>query len=59
MGHFGNAFRFNPQQYMQGEKKMWNTFVVITHKIGLTSFKFTPTYYDPREKSGGPKKNVA
>jgi hypothetical protein len=57
--HFGNAFRFNPTGYKRSEDKVWNTFVVITHMIGLTSFKFTPTYYDPRKISGGPKKNIA
>jgi hypothetical protein len=57
--HWTNGFRFNPKEYKEGETKVWNTFVVITHRIGLTSFKFTPDYYDPRKNSGGPKKNVA
>jgi hypothetical protein len=59
MGHFGKAFKFNPTAYKRSEDKVWNTFVVITHMIGLKSFKFTPTYYDPRKISGGLKKNIA
>jgi hypothetical protein len=59
MGHFAKAFKFNPTGYKRSEDKVWNTFVVITHMIGLSSFKFTPTYYDPRKKSGGLKKNIA
>jgi hypothetical protein len=57
--HWDSYFRFNPRDAKRAEDKVWNTFVVITHMIGLRSFKFTPTYYDPRKKSGGPKKNVA
>jgi hypothetical protein len=57
--HWTNGFRFNPKEYKEGETKVWNTFVVVTHKFGLRCFKFTPTDYDPCKKSGGLKKNVA
>lgn len=57
--HWSNGFRFNPVEYMKGERQLWNSFVSFTHRIGLTSFKFTPPNYDPRKNSSGPKKNVA
>ena len=58
--HWSNGFRFNPIEYMKGERQLWNTFVVITHRIGLSKhFSFTPDYYDPRKNSGGSKKNIA
>lgn len=60
MGHHWDAFfRFNPREAKRAEDKVWNAFVSFTHRIGLTSFKFTPSHYDPRKNSGGPNKNVA
>lgn len=43
--HFANLRQSDPAAYKKGEDKVWNTFVGITHTIGLNRFfTFTPDF---------------
>jgi hypothetical protein len=44
--HFANLRKVDPASYKQGEDAVWNTFVTVTHAIGLSNFfSFTPDFY--------------
>jgi hypothetical protein len=52
--HFANLRQSDPIAYRIGEDKVWNTFVSITHKVGLSNFfSFTPDFSEYRAKNGG------
>jgi hypothetical protein len=41
--HFSNLRKSDPVAYNKGQDQVWNTFVSITHKIGLSNyFSFVP-----------------
>ena len=40
--HFANYAKRDPQDYQKFSDSMWNSFVTVTHAIGLTFFSFTP-----------------
>jgi len=43
--HFANLQKTNPKAYQEGSDKVWNSFVSITHAIGLSNFfSFTPDF---------------
>jgi hypothetical protein len=43
--HFADYYQRDPQGYVQSSNDMWNTFVSITHKVGLKHFfSFTPDF---------------
>jgi hypothetical protein len=43
--HFAEYARRNPKQYQAFSDSMWNGFVSITHKFGLSPFfSFTPEF---------------
>jgi len=48
--HFANLRQADPIAYRRGEDKVWNTFVSVTHTVGLSKFfSFTPDYQAKRE----------
>lgn len=56
--HFANLRKTDPVGYKYGEDKVWNTFVTITHKVGLANyFSFTPDFSGYRAKNGGDQTN--
>lgn len=45
--HFANYAKNNPQEYKSFSDNLWNSFVTVTHKIGLSPFfSFTPEFLD-------------
>jgi hypothetical protein len=43
--HFADYAKRDPKQYQAFSDSMWNGFVSITHKIGLSPFfSFTPAF---------------
>lgn len=43
--HFANYAKQDPQGYQAFSDSMWNTFVTVTHAIGLNRFfTFTPDF---------------
>ena len=45
--HFAEYARRNPKQYQAFSDNMWNGFVSITHKVGLSPFfSFTPDFLE-------------
>ncbi len=49
--HFAEYARRDPKQYQAFSDSMWNTFVSITHAIGLSPFfTFTPEFLQAREE---------
>ena len=56
--HFANLRQSDPVAYRKGSDQVWNTFVSVTHKIGLSSFfSFTPDFSEYRAKNGGDQEN--
>lgn len=56
--HFANLRQADPLAYQKGEDQVWNTFVSITHKVGLSSFfSFTPDFLQARAQNGGDQTN--
>jgi hypothetical protein len=48
--HLSNLRQSDPIAYRKGEDQVWNTFVSITHKVGLSNFfSFTPDFLRDRE----------
>jgi len=48
--HFANYAKNQPKEYQAFSNAMWNTFVGVTHTIGLSKFfSFTPDYQAKRE----------
>ena len=48
--HFAEYARRDPKSYQAFSDNMWNSFVTITHKIGLSPFfSFTPEFLQARE----------
>jgi hypothetical protein len=48
--HFAEYAKRNPKQYQAFSDNMWNSFVTITHAIGLSPyFSFTPDFLRARE----------
>ena len=48
--HFAEYAKNNPREYQAFSDSMWNGFVSITHKIGLSPFfSFTPEFLQARE----------
>jgi hypothetical protein len=48
--HFAEYARRDPKQYKAFSDSMWNTFVTVTHAIGLSPFfTFTPDFLQARE----------
>ena len=44
--HFAEYAKNQPKQYETFSNNMWNTFVTVTHAIGLSPFfSFTPDFY--------------
>jgi hypothetical protein len=49
--HFAEYQRRDPKGYQTFSDNMWNTFVIVTHKIGLSPFfSFTPDFLQAREE---------
>ena len=49
--HFADFARRDPKQYQAFSDNMWNSFVVITHTIGLNRFfTFTPDFLQANEE---------
>lgn len=45
--HFANYAKNDPQQYQSFSDNMWNSFVTVTHAIGLSPFfSFTPEFLE-------------
>ena len=45
--HFANYAKNDPEQYQSFSDNMWNGFVTVTHKIGLSPFfSFTPEFLE-------------
>ena len=43
--HFANYRANNPQEYATFSDNLWNGFVTVTHKVGLSKFfTFTPDF---------------
>ena len=43
--HFANYAKNNPQDYQSFSDSLWNSFVTVTHTIGLSNFfSFTPDF---------------
>ena len=43
--HFANYAKNDPEQYEAFSANLWNGFVTVTHKIGLSKFfTFTPDF---------------
>ena len=56
--HFANLRQSDPKAYQKGEDQVWNTFVSITHKVGLSNFfSFTPDFLQARAQNGGDQTN--
>lgn len=56
--HFANLRKADPVAYHKGEDKVWNTFVAITHKVGLANyFSFTPDFSEYQAKIDGDQTN--
>lgn len=48
--HFSQYRNRKPLEYQAFSNAMWNTFVSVTHTIGLSKFfSFTPDYQAKRE----------
>jgi hypothetical protein len=48
--HFAEYARRDPKQYAAFSDAMWNGFVSITHKVGLSPFfSFTPEFLQAKE----------
>ena len=49
--HFAEYAKRNPKQYKAFSDSMWNSFVTVTHAIGLSPyFSFTPDFLEAREE---------
>jgi hypothetical protein len=49
--HFADYAKRNPKQYKAFSDSMWNSFVTVTHAIGLSPyFSFTPEFLLTREE---------
>ena len=45
--HFAQYAKAQPKEYRAFSDSMWNTFVTVTHAIGLSPFfSFTPDFLD-------------
>jgi len=43
--HFSRLYQQDPHAYIESQNHVWNTFVSITHKVGLKHFfSFTPDF---------------
>ena len=48
--HFAEYAKRHPKQYQAFSDSMWNGFVAITHKVGLSPFfSFTPDFLQAQE----------
>ena len=48
--HFANYAKNQPKDYEVFSNAMWNTFVSVTHTVGLSKFfSFTPEYQAKKE----------
>jgi hypothetical protein len=48
--HFANYAKNNPQDYQSFSDNLWNSFVTVTHTIGLSSFfSFTPDFLQDKK----------
>jgi hypothetical protein len=48
--HFAEYAKRDPKQYQAFSDNMWNSFVTVTHAIGLNRFfTFTPEFLQARE----------
>jgi len=48
--HFAEYAKNNPKQYQAFSDNMWNSFVSITHAIGLSPFfSFTPDFLEAKK----------
>lgn len=48
--HFANYAKYNPEEYQSFSDNLWNSFVTITHTIGLNKFfSFTPDFLEGLE----------
>jgi hypothetical protein len=48
--HFAEYAKRDPKQYQAFSDSMWNSFVTVTHAIGLNRFfTFTPEFLQARE----------
>jgi hypothetical protein len=59
--HFADYAKRDPKGYQTFSDNMWNSFVTVTHKIGLAPFfSFTPEFLDglDAEKIGKQLGNV-
>jgi hypothetical protein len=59
--HFAAYAKRNPKDYQAFSDNMWNSFVAVTHAIGLSPFfSFTPEFLDglDAEKIGKQLGNV-
>ena len=46
--HFANYAKNNPIEYQSFSDNVWNSFVTVTHTIGLNKFfSFTPDFSAP------------
>ena len=51
--HFANYAKRDPKGYQTFSDNMWNSFVGITHTIGLSKFfSFTPDFSSPSDLDG-------
>jgi hypothetical protein len=51
--HFADYMRNNPKEYQAFSDNVWNTFVRVTHTIGLSKFfSFTPDFSNPADLDG-------
>jgi hypothetical protein len=49
--HFAKYAKRDPKSYNAFSDNMWNSFVTITHKVGLSPFfSFTPEFLQAREE---------
>ena len=49
--YFAQYAKQHPQEYIAFSNSMWNTFVSITHSIGLKHFfSFTPDFVPRKER---------
>jgi hypothetical protein len=56
--HLSKLQQSNPKDFYNGQDKVWNTFVTITHKVGLANyFSFTPDFSEYRAENGGDQIN--
>lgn len=48
--HFANYAKNNPQEYQSFSDNLWNSFVTVTHTVGLNRFfTFTPDFFEGLE----------